>query len=556
MKTKIRTLRTPAGVIYGYEAAIGDSTRSFTAKKSGDVKKAYHAAVVWLQDAKLRSTEHYLGLDLDPEEYPNPLDWRERKELKKFSRLSRNVKKVTAKTFPVMSALYEGEAKGYDFVRRVYSDHEPRRDRQGHFKKNPLNKRERTKILKEARAHDRDSAEHASTYLKAFDKGTAAGMREAVALSRKNPYGELPPDFSERTYRLEEHSRAKLPAGLDPFAPVHNFVEGDRVIRYINRYEGTGGLWDRYSFRKIGHDNPIEYTAHYKRQRLEDPSHFARGSFRTKTLSPSRKLVVGCPSGHYRGGRCSVGMRGQSLLTRLNPVQYHSCGSCKHGYYADKTYHCQKLEFVRAHHGTTLLFRWLNAYGGGNNCYFHSSEDELYTKVGKALRGDRPNPPRKPAFGSKQWQDAKFLSIQERLNRGELLTDEDTDFLNIMDQMYKRHHGASPISGLVDTLKRRQMLSVLSPGSALRRRVSGMPFLNPPAASGGGNQVRPPQGAVLIGQRVKAVEYFDEKKARAEGLENPTMPWRHDYKGGKVYGLKDGSVLIKHPKGKRLWDYR
>ena len=61
---------------------------------------------------------------------------------------------------------------------------------------------------------------------------------------------------------------------------------------------------------------------------------------------------------------------------------------------------------------------------------------------------------------------------------------------------------------------------------------------------------------VLIGRRVKAVEYYDEKKARAEGLQNPKMPWRHEYKmGGPVIGLANGDILIKAKK-KKLWGYR
>lgn len=58
------------------------------------------------------------------------------------------------------------------------------------FNNNPLTQSERRRISREASAHDRDSSEHKSCYLKAFDKGTAAGMREAAAMTRRNPRAE------------------------------------------------------------------------------------------------------------------------------------------------------------------------------------------------------------------------------------------------------------------------------------------------------------------------------------------------------------------------------
>jgi hypothetical protein len=67
----------------------------------------------------------------------------------------------------------------------------------------------------------------------------------------------------------------------------------------------------------------------------------------------------------------------------------------------------------------------------------------------------------------------------------------------------------------------------------------------------------PTKGAVLIGRRVKAVEYVDEGKARRCGMKNPALPWRHDFSSAdaQVFGLPDGSVLIKSTK-RKLWGYR
>ena len=63
----------------------------------------------------------------------------------------------------------------------------------------------------------------------------------------------------------------------------------------------------------------------------------------------------------------------------------------------------------------------------------------------------------------------------------------------------------------------------------------------------------PMEGPVVIGEHCLAVEYQDVGKAKREGVANPKRPWRHDFKktGAKVYGLPDGSVLIKGPH--KLW---
>jgi len=64
-------------------------------------------------------------------------------------------------------------------------------------------------------------------------------------------------------------------------------------------------------------------------------------------------------------------------------------------------------------------------------------------------------------------------------------------------------------------------------------------------------------GRTLIGRKVLSVVYLDESKARRCGAKNPSIPWKHDFSSAdaKVYGLSDGSVLIKSDK-KKLWGYR
>lgn len=57
--------------------------------------------------------------------------------------------------------------------------------------------------------------------------------------------------------------------------------------------------------------------ARYCRQRIAAPSRFAARSLRTVKAKGGRKLVVGCPKGKFRKGRCSVGTRLQTILYPL-----------------------------------------------------------------------------------------------------------------------------------------------------------------------------------------------------------------------------------------------
>jgi hypothetical protein len=61
---------------------------------------------------------------------------------------------------------------------------------------------------------------------------------------------------------------------------------------------------------------PVETTKSYVRRRKMAPSHCAPHSFRTIATGKHHKRVMCCPKGHYRRGRCSVGMKTQSILTK------------------------------------------------------------------------------------------------------------------------------------------------------------------------------------------------------------------------------------------------
>lgn len=63
---------------------------------------------------------------------------------------------------------------------------------------------------------------------------------------------------------------------------------------------------------------PVELTKNFRRVRRFSPKRCAPGSFRTKAIAKGGRLVVCCPKGKWsrKSGRCKVGMRAQSVLTR------------------------------------------------------------------------------------------------------------------------------------------------------------------------------------------------------------------------------------------------
>ena len=60
----------------------------------------------------------------------------------------------------------------------------------------------------------------------------------------------------------------------------------------------------------------VHKTKGYDRYRVQDPKKFDPRSFRV--IDPGRpghtKMVVACPKGYFRGGRCRVGMTVQAVL--------------------------------------------------------------------------------------------------------------------------------------------------------------------------------------------------------------------------------------------------
>ena len=58
----------------------------------------------------------------------------------------------------------------------------------------------------------------------------------------------------------------------------------------------------------------VDRTARYCRYHQKNPSYFAEGSLRTKSVRKDTKIIVGCRKGFYKGGRCTRGMETQSIL--------------------------------------------------------------------------------------------------------------------------------------------------------------------------------------------------------------------------------------------------
>lgn len=60
----------------------------------------------------------------------------------------------------------------------------------------------------------------------------------------------------------------------------------------------------------------VDVTENYRRYRQFAPGRCDKKSFRTMTVNHDTKMVVCCPKGKFKRGRCKVGLRVQSKLKR------------------------------------------------------------------------------------------------------------------------------------------------------------------------------------------------------------------------------------------------
>jgi hypothetical protein len=87
--------------------------------------------------------------------------------------------------------------------------------------------------------------------------------------------------------------------------------------------EARNALQGEWMKRNAKSKNPVRYGhGAYKHRRLVSPSKFDPRSLRTKAVSPTKKLIVGCPEGQFSPstGRCKVGTRTQAELTLKNSL--------------------------------------------------------------------------------------------------------------------------------------------------------------------------------------------------------------------------------------------
>ncbi len=101
------------------------------------------------------------------------------------------------------------------------------------------------------------------------------------------------------------------------------------------------------------------------RERLMSPKKCARGSFRTKRVGSKSqaKVVVCCPKGKWRKGRCSVGMKAQTLLRPIGSLKCKKvCKAPKRSRFG------RPLTLVPPPsdqaYGVTKDGKWLTIYGG------------------------------------------------------------------------------------------------------------------------------------------------------------------------------------------------
>jgi hypothetical protein len=61
---------------------------------------------------------------------------------------------------------------------------------------------------------------------------------------------------------------------------------------------------------------PWAETNEYIRSGHENPENYDKNSMRTIDIDSGKgiKAIVGCPRGHYKNGKCAVGMQVQSYL--------------------------------------------------------------------------------------------------------------------------------------------------------------------------------------------------------------------------------------------------
>jgi hypothetical protein len=86
--------------------------------------------------------------------------------------------------------------------------------------------------------------------------------------------------------------------------------------KMVHKANGGGAHDIRVGGKKMRAIKKTHVTKNYKRDRIKDPKSFDPRSFRV--IDPGRpghtKMVVACPKGFFKHGRCRVGMQVQAIL--------------------------------------------------------------------------------------------------------------------------------------------------------------------------------------------------------------------------------------------------
>jgi len=313
---------------------------------------------------------------------------------------------------------------------------------------NPLTKDEKDKLWKMAAEHMKDSIEHKDPELKALDKGTALGLKEAIA-TLENP----------------AHPFVYLPRIVEP-GTTRIVAPRSSLTKLVEYFQSWGANVDGMNFKNA-----------------------LRG------LMTNREIEI--PGGHpFR----------RFFVTRIP----RKTGS---GYPVT-------LGNSPVHKGFKPYYKRWDEYMG-------FLEDTLIPDLEES----------KSSYAEDFNRILAMLKGEEVIDREYILWLRTTLIPDSIESGY-----TSTAHSLQEGL---YWLALSDAG-----RKAEIQRKNPLGESSCGDMLR---HAKIIGTDCLAVEYMDIPKAKREGVRNPERPWRHDFKmkGIKVWGLKDGSVLLTGPKP--LW---
>jgi len=371
-------------------------------------------------------------------------------------------------------------------------------------RKNPISRQAARKISKVAREHERDSREHLSKDLRMFDRGTAAGLREGAAIARRNP---------KRATRVI--FRVFPEGDVIAFLPdlTWDFKGNITSYQHIGQHSGA----DPALIKELRPATLKEYGPLWKEleQRgykltLSRENPWRKGEYLHGTTSSGGRPI------QYRQRYLGKRKWGRKEIVDLSSSRKNPHYGRRHTFASKKfpggrTEGQWKRRLSRARRFKTGPYKEWSAreiaMGHDNPVRKNSLDPRDEKLVGKKLVGNPPS--LRPQYMTRQQaiEELTWHTGHEHYSEWSNRELED-EWLYIFERPLK----------IILTRK------------------------------------NPSSGGVVVGKKLLAVEYVDAEKARAEGLDNPSTPWRHEYKNGKVIGLPNGDVLLTDKK--KLWGYR